>query len=149
MGTKDVAKGAADTVKAALDKGAEKAKVAVTPTDLHGPSPNAATNLAIADIAMRSGTVLARRAVERAMLGARYSDGKAKKILKGRSLTETLLHGVLARVALRSVPGAILVGGGLVAKTLYDRSQAGKARRKGEAELHQQALDGESGGEDA
>lgn len=139
MGTKQVSKGAADAVK----DGAAKVKDALTPSDLHGPSPNPATNLAIADIAMRGGTVLARRAVERAMLGGRYSDRKAKKILKGRSLTETLLHGALARVALRSVPGAILVGGGLIAKTLYDRSRAGKARREGEADLHSQALDGE------
>jgi len=145
MGTKQVTRNAARAVKAHATKTKDAVGSALAPSDLHGPSPNPATNLAIADIAMRSGTVLARRAVERAMLGAKYSDRKAKKILKGRSLTETLVHGVLARVALRSVPGAIIVGGGLVAKTLYDRSKAGQARRKGEAELHQQAVEGEDG----
>lgn len=142
MGTKklqDTAASATRTVKRA----ARKAKQAVDPADLHGPSPNPATNLAIADIALRSGSVLARRAVEHALLGRKYSEGHAKSILKGRSLTETLLHGVLARVALRSVPGAIIVGGGLIAKTLYDRSKGARARREGRGKLHEMAKDGQ------
>ena len=96
--------------------------------DIRGPSPDPATNLAIADIALRGGAALVRNAVERKFLGRTMSARKAAKIIKGRSMTESLIHGALARVALRSVPGAILVGGALVAKTLYDR---GKARRKG------------------
>ncbi|MFD2134344.1 hypothetical protein ACFSLT_02225 [Novosphingobium resinovorum] len=46
-----------------------------------------------------------RRSVERGVLGASYSPKKAKSILKGRTVAETLLHGALARVALGSVPG--------------------------------------------
>ncbi|MFC0204508.1 hypothetical protein [Novosphingobium soli] len=120
------------SLKALADNGGE----------LHGPSPNPATNLVIADIALRTGTTIARRAVERAVLGASYSPRKAKSILKGRTITETLLHGALARVAIGSVPGAIAVGGALIAKTLYDRSRARTARAEGAKDLHEMAKDG-------
>ncbi|VWX46912.1 hypothetical protein [Novosphingobium sp. 9U] len=112
------------------------------PEELHGPSPNPATNLLLADVALRTGTMIARRAVERQLLGAKYPTRKAAAILRGRSLTESALHSVLARVAVRSVPGAILVGGGLVAKTLYDRATGRQARGDGEAKLHEMAKDG-------
>lgn len=117
-------------------------KLADNGGELHGPSPNPATNLVIADIVLRTGTTLARRAVERGVLGASYSPRKAKSILKGRTVSETLIHGALARVALGSIPGAIVIGGALVAKTLYDRSRARQARAEGAAELHEMAKDG-------
>lgn len=129
----------ADAVKTA----ARQAKASLE--DVHGPSPNMATNLAIADIALRAGSVLARQAVETAFLGRKYSGRKAAKILKGRTLSETVLHSVLARVALRSVPGAIVVGGALVAKTLYDRSKAHRAAHEGEVELEKRAAKGKGG----
>ena len=129
-----------DSVKP-VKKAARKATASLE--DVQGPSPNMATNLAIADIALRAGSVLARQAVERTFLGQRYSSRKAAKILKGRSLGETMLHSALARVALRSVPGAIIVGGALVAKTLYDRSRAHQTRREGDAALEEQAKQGE------
>ncbi|MEE4454497.1 hypothetical protein [Novosphingobium resinovorum] len=110
--------------------------------ELHGPSPNPATNLVIADIALRTATTIARRAVERGVLGASYSPRKAKSILRGRTIGETLLHGALARVALASVPGALVVGGALVAKTLYDRSRARQARAEGTEQLQDMAEDG-------
>lgn len=117
-------------------------KLADNGGELHGPSPNPATNLVIADIVLRTGTTLARRAFERGVLGASYSPRKAKSILKGRTVSETLIHGALARVALSSIPGAIVVGGALVAKTLFDRSRARQARAEGAAELHEMAQDG-------
>lgn len=113
------------------------------PSELHGPSPNPRTNLLIADVALRGGTLLARRAVERGLLGSKYEPRKAKAILKGRTFGETLLHSAIARIAMRSVPGAIIVGGGIVAKTLYDRGRSFQARVQGEADLHQMAKDGE------
>ncbi|MFC3212929.1 hypothetical protein [Novosphingobium panipatense] len=88
--------------------------------------------------------MVARRAVERSVLGASYSPRKAKSILKGRSISETLLHGALARVAVGSVPGALAVSGALVVKTLYDRSRARQARAEGARDLHEQAKDGET-----
>lgn len=136
---KQQAKKAASVVKVAP---AGLKKLADNGGELHGPSPNPATNLVIADIVLRTGTTLARRAVERGVLGASYSPRKAKSILKGRTIGETLLHGALARVAIGSVPGAIVVGGALVAKTLYDRSRGRQAREKGAADLHAQAVEG-------
>ncbi len=45
----------------------------------------------------------------------------------------TLLGGLAGaaavRIATRSVPGAIVVGGGLLAKTLYDRRRAKQAKK--------------------
>lgn len=111
-------------------------------SELSGPSPNVHTNLAIADIALRGGTFLARRAVEQVLLGKRYSPSKAKAILKGRGMGETVFHTTLARIAMQSVPGAIIVGGGLIAKTLYDRRKARTARIEGEAKLDEMARKG-------
>jgi hypothetical protein len=112
------------------------------PAKLHGPSPNPHTNLLIADVALRGSSLLMRRAVERGLLGSKYPTRKARAILQGRSWSETLLHTALARVAVRSVPGAILVGGSLIAKTLYDRTRSHVARAKGEVALHEMAEDG-------
>ena len=110
-------------------KTAKRAAKVVSET-AEGLSPNPATNLLIADLALRGGGQLLRHAIERTVLGAKYSPDKAKKIVKGRSMVQTLISTAAARLATRSVPGAIVVGGGLLAKTLYDRRQgkrAGKA----------------------
>ncbi|WP_159977075.1 MULTISPECIES: hypothetical protein [unclassified Novosphingobium] len=128
--------------KAVANRPASLRKLADNGGELHGPSPNPATNLVIADIVLRTGTTLARRAMERGVLGGSYSSRKAKSILRGRTVGETLLHGALARVALSSIPGAIVVGGALVAKTLYDRSRARQARWEGAADLREMAQDG-------
>lgn len=45
------------------------------------------------------------------------------------SFTRKLAGAALLRIAMRSVPGAILVGGGFVAKRLHDRHKARKAAR--------------------
>jgi hypothetical protein len=113
------------------------------PSELHGPSPNPQTNLLIANVALRGGSLLARRAVERGLLGSKYSPTKAKSILRGRSFSETLVHSAIARMAMHSVPGAIVVGGSLLAKTLYDRTRSYQARVEGEQALHAMAKDGE------
>ncbi|MDE8650238.1 hypothetical protein [Novosphingobium album (ex Liu et al. 2023)] len=141
---KDIAakgKTAAAKGKAVVAKGkaSAAAKIKDSASDLHGPSPNPHTNLVIADIALRGGTMLARRAIERGLLGTKYAPNKAKAILKGRTMSETLLHTAVARVATSSIPGALLVGGGLLAKTLYDRGKARKAKREGEAALQDMA----------
>jgi hypothetical protein len=41
-------------------------------------------------------------------------------------LVSKIAGAALLRVATKSVPGAIVVGGGLLAKTLYDRKKASK-----------------------
>jgi len=121
-----------------LAKGtAGKAKATVRKAE--GPSPNPATNLILADIALRGGGRLLRHAVERTLLGVKYPEGKARDIVKGRSMMQTLVGTAAARLATRSIPGAILVGGGLLAKTLYDRSKdRAQAKAEGEAEIAEQ-----------
>lgn len=129
-------KSGAQKVGKAIKSTARKAETAVK--DAQGPSPNPMTNLIIADVALRGGGRLLRHVVERTLLGVKYTPEKASKIVKGRSMTQTLLGTAVARVATRSVPGALLVGGGLLAKTLYDRN---RRRREAEAEGEQDVDD--------
>ena len=110
-----------------LKSAKRKAKAATAQAD--GISPNPMTNLLIADLALRGGGQLLRHAIERTVLGAKFSPDKAKKIVKGRSMVQTLLGTAAARIATRSVPGAIVVGGGLLAKALYDRREGKRAAR--------------------
>ncbi len=126
------------SAKAAAGKTAAtgKSAAAAAPT----PSPNPMTNILIADIALRGGGRLLRHAVERGVLGVKYSPEKAQNIVKGRSMAQTLIGTAIARVATRSVPGAIIVGGGLLAKALYDRRKdAQAAKAEGEAAVARQA----------
>lgn len=44
------------------------------------------------------------------------------------SIGRSLAGAALTRLATRSVPGALVVGGGLLAKGLYDRRRAKRAR---------------------
>jgi hypothetical protein len=105
-----------------------------------GPSPNPATNVLIAEILVRSVGRLTRRTMEKGLLKARFEREQAAAIVEGRGLAHTLVSATVARVATRSVPGALLVGGGLLAKTLYDRSiSRRKARRRGRKQLAEQA----------
>lgn len=105
-----------------------------------GPSPNPATNVLIAEILVRGAGRLARRSMEKGLLKARFEREQAVAIVEGRGLTHTLMTTAAARVATRSVPGALLVGGGLLAKTLYDRSiSRRKARRRGTKQLAERA----------
>ena len=118
------------------------AKVAGSPREVPGPSSNFATNLVIQDIALRAGGRLVRHTLEKGMLRGRYGGAGAKAIVENRSMVHIFVTGMLARYATRSLPGALLVGGGLVAKTLYDRSQAKRtARRKGDRTLRKMAKD--------
>ena len=109
-------------------------------SEVPGPSSNPATNLLIMDIAMRGASLLAARAVEQAALRLRYRRAKADDIVEGRSMIATLTATGAARVATRSVPGLLLVTGGLLVKTLIDRSlRPREARRRGDRQLADQA----------
>lgn len=111
--------------------------------DVPGISPNPMTNLVLTDLVLRGGGQIMRHAVERTLLGTQYSKGKAKSIVKGRSMAQTLIGTALARIATRSVPGAILVGGGMIAKTLYDRKRGREAaREEGSRAVSEQAAKG-------
>jgi len=128
--------GAAAKAAAGKTAATGKSAAAAAPT----PSPNPMTNILIADIALRGGGRLLRHVVERGVLGVKYSPEKAQNIVKGRSMAQTLIGTAIARVATRSVPGAIIVGGGLLAKALYDRRKdAQAAKAEGEAAVARQA----------
>jgi hypothetical protein len=125
---------------AAAKATADRAEIAIKET--RGPSPNPLTNLVIADIALRGSGRLLRHLIERTLLGVKYSDGKAHKIIDGRTMTQTLIGTAAARIATRSVPGALVVGGGLLAKTLYDRSRnRAEVKAEGEKAIEEQAKD--------
>ncbi|TCD06254.1 hypothetical protein EYB45_00465 [Erythrobacteraceae bacterium CFH 75059] len=103
-----------------------------------GLSPNPATNMFMADIAMRGISQLMRNTVHKSVLQNRYDDTQAKRIVEKKSILRTLALAGASRVATRSVPGAALVGGTLLAKALYERSQA---RRKGKAKAQREGED--------
>ena len=107
-----------------------------------GPSPNPMTNLILTDLLLRGGGQIMRHAVEAALLASKYDKSKAKKIIKGRSLTQTIVSTAVARIATRSVPGAILVGGASLAKLLYDRRRGRAARVEGQRDVAEQAAKG-------
>ena len=123
---------AADGISDAAGRGVSKIVGAASsdPNHVPGPSTNPATNLIIQDIAMRAGGRLMRHAVEKGLLRGRYGGSGAKAIVENRSLVNTLLSGLIARYATRSLPGAAIIGTGLAAKTLYDRRQSKKAAKR-------------------
>ena len=108
--------------------------------DVAGPSPNAATNLLIHDLVLRSVGRIARQTVEKGLLQRRYGRNFAKDAVENRSMLHALAAYGATKVATRSLPGAALVGGGLLAKTLWDRSRGRRsARRAGDKLLNKQA----------
>lgn len=108
--------------------------------DVPGLSENPATNLLLAEIAMRAGSTVLRRVVERGLLKGRYGKETARDIIGNRSLKRTLATTAVSRFATRSVPGALIVGTGLAAKLLFERSQSRrKAKRAGDRNLLEQA----------
>lgn len=127
------------------DAGAAKVNKAARKTNkpsnqVPGPSTNPATNLIIQDILLRSAGRLTRHTVEKGLLRRRYSGREAKEMVENRSLIQTLAAYGVTKLATRSVPGALLVGGGLLAKTLFDRSRSRRdARRAGDRALAEQA----------
>ena len=109
-----------------------------------GISPNPATNMFIADIAMRGVSQIVRNTLHKSVLQNAYGPDKAKRIVENKSLLRSLTLLAASRVATRSVPGAALVGGSLIAKALLERSQAKRkgaraTRRKGEETLEKMA----------
>lgn len=107
-----------------------------------GPSPDPATNILLADIALRSAGRLMRNTIEKAMLRAGYDREKAHEIVDGRTMLSSLALYAASKIATRSVPGALLVTGGLIAKIIYDRSLGrSEARARGEQMLERMAED--------
>lgn len=87
---------------------------------------------------------LARRAAGKLREGHSQLTSKAIEtvLMEGKSggqkrlsLPRKLVGLALMRVATRSVPGAILVGGALLAKHLHDKKKAHDAQASGESDL--------------
>ena len=109
-------------------------------SDVPGITENPATNLLMADVAMRAGSYLLRNVVERNLLKGRYGSTAASDIGRNRSLTQTVASVAAAKFATRSVPGAVVIGGGVLVKALFDRSMKRRAaKRAGDAALLKQA----------
>lgn len=109
-----------------------------------GPTENPATNLMMVDVAIRAGSYIARRSLEKGMLRGRYGKDTAREIVQNKTLGQTLVSFGLAKLATKNLPGALLVGGGAVVKSLYDRrrSRLGQ-RREGDRDLIEQAHRGD------
>ena len=131
-GSKTAPQPVADT---AVDPAADPAAEPTVP----GPSPDPSTNLILADILIRAGSYLVRRAVERSLLKGRYGKETARDIIANRKTSQSLAAFAAARVATRSVPGAAVVGTGIGLKMLLDLSNRRRARLKGERKLARQA----------
>ena len=82
-----------------------------------------ADNTILARIARQNGGKLLNAAIDTLLPVDATKAGK-KTLLGG------IAGAVAVRVATLSVPGAIMVGGAVIAKRLYDRRHAVKARRK-------------------
>lgn len=105
-----------------------------------GPSPDPSSNLVMADVAMRMGSYIVRRAIERSFLKGRYGKQTARDIVKNRTIVQTLTSAAIARFATGSLPGAAIVTTGMAAKVLLDRSRARRrAEAEGDARLLEQA----------
>ncbi|MDC0886252.1 hypothetical protein OAS19_00460 [Altererythrobacter sp.] len=107
--------------------------------DVPGISPNPASSLIMADIAMRAGSYLLRSVVEKNMLRGRYGKDTAREIVENRSASQTLAAVAAAKVASKSVPGALIVGGGVLVKALFDQSKKRRARLRGDKKLRERA----------
>ncbi|KEO89905.1 hypothetical protein EH32_02655 [Erythrobacter litoralis] len=94
------------------------------------PSPDPNTNLMIADIVVRGGSLFLRRKLKDRMLLEEYDPEQVAKFKDGRGLLRTLGLFGASRLATGSMPGLALVAGGLAAKTIYDRGKARQLRRR-------------------
>ncbi|MGB3470799.1 MAG: hypothetical protein WBA51_08260 [Erythrobacter sp.] len=112
------------------------------------PSPNAATNLLIADILLRGASTLFRQRVEKQVAQASVEDPEeAEDLLDGKTLLTTLGLYSASKLATRSPVGLGVVAGGLLLKTLYDRGKARQQRMALKAFQKEKALAGKSEGE--
>lgn len=93
------------------------------------PSEDSATSLILADATIRAGSYIVRRTVEKGLLRGRYGSEAAQQLLAHKTIGQTVLSFTLAKLATRSLPGALIVGGGAMAKTLYDRRKAKRTKQ--------------------
>ncbi len=90
---------------------------------------NRAQNRALVRIAREHGPKLIEQAIKALVAGAVVQDEAAAEQRQPEkpSLGRRIASAALVRVATKSVPGAIIVSGGLIAKALHDRHKARRA----------------------
>ncbi len=96
---------------------------------LAGPSTDPATNLLLTDVALRGATVMARLAIEHALLRNRYDASTATEIIARQSLGKRMLSTGMSRIAAGSLPGALFVSGSMMGKIMLDRARAHRQAR--------------------
>ncbi|MBX9886090.1 MAG: hypothetical protein K2X68_14085 [Novosphingobium sp.] len=97
------------------------------------------TRAILAGVAMRTGSTLLKRGADRGILGAapealkaaaRAAGAAAVKTAKPRSFGARILTAAATRIATRSVPGAIIVGGAMLAKSLHNHRKNRKGPKR-------------------
>jgi hypothetical protein len=82
----------------------------------------------LAGVALRKGRSVARKHIDKRLAAHNLSTADIAKIVGRReSFGTRLAAAVLVRLATRSVPGALAVGGGIVAKALLERRRRRRA----------------------
>jgi len=89
-----------------------------------------ASTILLANAAILAGSYIVRRAVEKGLLRGRYGSDAAQEVMASKNIGQTVIAVGLAKLATRSLPGAAIVGGGAVAKALYDRRQAKRKKQR-------------------
>jgi len=111
--------------------GAADPETAAGKPGLSLPSPDAATNLVIADIVLRAAGGLLRDRLEKGLISRHHdNDPKARRMVDKRGLASSALLYGASRLARRSPLGLVVVAGGLAAKVFYDRGKRLEAERK-------------------
>lgn len=101
----------------------ESAKNAVKKESIPGPSTDPATNLMIADVVIRSISSVARETAKKSLARKRFDRDRADQLTQRGSIGKTLLLYGASKIASRSLPGAVFVGGALLAKSALDRKK--------------------------
>ena len=66
---------------------------------------------------------LGKKAAEKALVSSSTGRRITEEIVQNSALTNSIITYGITKIATKSVPGALLVSGGLIAKSLYDRSE--------------------------
>ncbi|MFO6445971.1 hypothetical protein ACLBKU_02385 [Erythrobacter sp. NE805] len=95
------------------------------------PSPEASTNLVIADIVLRAAGGLLRDRLEKGLITRHHdNDPKAHRLVDKRGVAASAMLWGASHLARRSPIGLAVVAGGLAAKVFYDRGKRLEAQRK-------------------
>lgn len=85
-------------------------------------APPAKSQAMLTDVGTRAVSYVMRDAMVKGLLTG-FVTGEASKRFKNKGIGLSVLGFAAAKIATRSVPGAMAVGAGLLAKTLYDRKK--------------------------